>query len=295
MTSVVVTVVVPTYRRPRQLRSCLEALAAQTLREPWEVVVVDDGSPEPVDLGRSGTAYPAGWRVITQPNSGPSTARNRGVKAARGEFVAFTDDDCRAHATWLENLVAAARRQPGILVGGTTRNGLPKDLFASTSQLIIDMVYEHFNADRNNAYFLASNNVLCSRDRFLEVGGFDEAFLRAGAEDREFCDRWRAAGWPIVWLPDAVVEHRHAQTLRQFLDLHIRYGRGAYRYQALRRQRGSGTMRDDLGFHRSLPRRIWRRLGHDGSLCSDVATVAALVAWQAANAAGFCIEAFTRK
>lgn len=286
-----VTVIVPTYRRPRQLKACLEALAKQTLADPWEVIVVDDGSPEPPDPSVERLITDQGWRVIRQANAGPSAARNRGARDARGEFIAFTDDDCLPEPTWLEVLERAARQRPGALVGGTTFNGLTEDFFASTSQLIVDVVYEHFNADPDNGYFLASNNVLCARERFLEIGGFDEGFPRAGAEDRDLCDRWRTKCWPIVWRPDARVEHRHAQNLRQFIDLYIRYGRGAYRYQASRRQRGSGSMRDDFGFHKTLPRRVWRRLVKQQGLLSGGATIAALLIWQVANAAGFLLEA----
>ena len=267
------------------------SLASQDLLEPWEVVVVDDGSPEPPDPVVEGLVAARGWRLIRQANAGPSAARNRGVREARGEFVAFTDDDCRPEPAWLETLLRAARERPGALVGGTTFNGLTDDFFASTSQLIVDFVYEHFNADPNDGFFLASNNILCSRERFLDLSGFDEGFSRAGAEDRDFCDRWRMRGWPIVWRSEARVEHRHGQSFRQFVDLYIRYGRGAYRYQAIRKQRGSGTMREDLGFHKTLPRRVRRHLKQRGHAGAAIPTIAALGVWQVANAAGFLLEA----
>lgn len=291
MSRIVVTVVVPTYRRPLQVRGCLEALAAQRLDEPWEVVVVDDGSPEPPDPRVESLVAARGWRLVRQANAGPSAARNRGVQEARGEFIAFTDDDCLPEPAWLETLLRAVRERPHALVGGTTVNGLTGDFFASTSQLIVDLVYEHFNADPDDGYFLASNNILCARHLFLEIGGFDESFPRAGAEDRDFCDRWRMRGWPIVWRPEARVEHRHGQSFRQFVDLYVRYGRGAYRYQSIRKERGSGTMREDLGFHTTLPRRVWRHLKRQGGVGAGIATVAALGMWQVANAAGFVLEA----
>ena len=180
--AVAVTVVVPTYRRPRQLQECLEALAAQRLEEPWDVVVVDDGSPGPPDPGVESLVAARGWRLVRQANAGPSAARNRGVREARGEFIAFTDDDCLPEPAWLETLLRAARNRQNALVGGTTVNGLTSDFFASTSQLIVDLVYEHFNADPDDGYFLASNNILCSRAWFQDVGGFDESFPRAGAD-----------------------------------------------------------------------------------------------------------------
>jgi GT2 family glycosyltransferase len=293
----VVSVVIPAYRRPGRLLECLGALARQTFREPWEVMVVDDGSPEPIAsaLQHPGRSFGLSLRVHRQDNGGPASARNTAVREARGAFIAFTDDDCRPEPTWLELLMKAGRERDGALVGGTTVNGLPQELFTVTSQFIVDLVYAHFNADPERAYFLASNNLLCRRDRFLEIGGFDAEFPRAGAEDREFCDRWRMRGWPLVWRPEARVVHFHHQTLRSFVDLHLRYGRGAFLYQAKRRERGSGTMSDDLAFHRSLIRDLqsgMRRLPDD---LSRWQVLAALGLWQSANAAGFAAEALVAK
>ncbi|MCX5966637.1 MAG: galactosyltransferase-related protein [Cyanobacteria bacterium] len=140
-------------------------------------------------------------------------------------------------------------------------------------------------------YFLASNNILFSKQRFLEIGGFDPSFSRAGAEDRDFCDRWRMAQWPLVWEPSACVIHRHSQTLWTFIRLHIRYGRGAFRYQALRQQRGSGTILEDFGFHRSLPRRVIQCFMTEHRVRKPLQTLIGLGIWQIANAMGFAIEA----
>lgn len=291
MTEPAVTVVVPTFSRPRQLQTCLEALALQTLREPWEVIVVDDGSPRPLDGLAEAFAGRLDLRTVRQANSGPAAARNRGVAEARGEYVAFTDDDCRPESAWLETLLVAGRGRPGAIVGGRTWNGLPDELFASTSQMIVDLVYEHFNTDPDNAYFFASNNVLCPRERFLALGGYDRRYPRAGAEDRDFCDRWRVNGWPLVWREGARVEHRHSQSLCGFIELHFRYGRGAHLYQAMRRSRRSGTMRDDLGFHATLMRRVRGRLTAERARWWWGRVVACLALWQAANAAGFAFDA----
>jgi len=295
MAQPVVSVVIPTYRRLRQLRECLTALAAQTLpRDAFEVVVVDDGSPEGLGALADDFAARMQVRVIRQENAGPSAARNNGVRHAAGELVALTDDDCVPAPTWLETLVAGERARPGSLVGGSTRNGLEDCLFSETSQWIIDMVYDHFNRDHEDAYFFTSNNMLCSRQRYAEIGGFDESFTRAGAEDRDFCDRWRAAGWPLIWRPQATIEHRHPQTLARFLGLHYRYGRGAYLYHGRRRTRATGTMQDDLGFHAGLPMRIWNGMGRYSGVFKRAKLAGALALWQMANVAGFCAQALSR-
>lgn len=291
-----VSVVIPTYGRPRQLRECLEALAAQTLpHDAFEVVVVDDGSPQEIDSIGADFAGRLHVRIIRQKNAGPAAARNRGAEEAAGELIAFTDDDCLPSPAWLENLMAGDRDRPGGLVGGSTENGLRDEVFSEASQWIIDMVYDHFNGDKNDAYFFTSNNMLCSRRRYLELGGFDELFPRAGAEDRDMCDRWRARGWPLISRPEAKVEHRHSQSLGVFLDVHYRYGRGAWLYHGKRRTRGTGTMKDDLGFHATLPRRIWGGLSRYRGFWRRAQMCVALTLWQLANTAGFCAEAMRRR
>jgi len=291
MTQPLLTVVIPTYARPRQLTACLAALVGQRLEVPWEVVVVDDGSPEPLDSIAEAFHGRLDLRIERQANAGPARARNRGVAVARGRFIAFTDDDCLPEPDWLGALLRREALTPGAMVGGTTNNGLDGDLFASASQLIVDLVYDHFNADPSQATFLTSNNILCSRERFEAIGGFDVTFPRAGAEDRDFCDRWKTAGWPLVWEPAARIEHRHAQNLRKFIDLHFRYGRGAYLYHRRRLERGSGGIGRDIGFHASILPRLRALRGDRRVAGRALAILATFGIWQGANAAGFAREA----
>ena len=180
-------------------------------------------------------------------------------------------------------------------MGGITCNGLTDDLFATTSQMIIDLVYEHFNADEASTYFLTSNNILCSRAAYRELGGFDTSFPRAGAEDRDFCNRWWASGRPLRLVPAATLAHHHSQNLNRFLGLHYRYGRGAYVYHAKRQRRGSGTMAQDLNFHLSLLPRLPRHLRRHRGLAWKAKIVSAMLLWQAANAAGFFHQAVAER
>src|SRR6185312_2066302 len=93
-----VSVVVPTYRRPDLLDRCLTALAAQDF-DAWayEIVVADDAASDATRRQVEGWAaknpVPAHYLAVTATR-GPSGARNAGWRLARGEIVAFTDDDC---------------------------------------------------------------------------------------------------------------------------------------------------------------------------------------------------------
>lgn len=242
--SLLFTVVVPTYARRRRLKACLEALASlQYPRARFEVIVVDDGSPAPprelVDEFRERLDV----KLLSQPHAGPAAARNRGAKGARGDYLAFTDDDCAAAPDWLGRLAARFEAEPQSAVGGRTINGLPHNIYSEASQLLSSYLYEYYNKDPIRAGFLTSGNIAFPVERFRALGGFDESFRGAAAEDRDLCDRWLHAGYGMVFAPEAVVYHFHELTLRAFWLQHYGYGRGADRFYVKRARRGRGGFR----------------------------------------------------
>ncbi|HEV2763340.1 MAG TPA: glycosyltransferase, partial [Pyrinomonadaceae bacterium] len=215
------SVVVPTRARPAQLAACLDALARQEYpRERFEVVVVNDGGPEPSEVFER-FAGRLDATLVTQKHAGPAAARNTGARRARAPFLAFTDDDCRPDPVWLKALEARLRDAPGAAVGGRTVNALPRNLFSTASQSLTEYLYEYFDAAEGRAAFFTSNNLALSSELFRAVGGFDESFPLAAGEDRELCDRWRARGHRLTYAPDAVVRHAHALTLRSFCRQHF--------------------------------------------------------------------------
>jgi glycosyltransferase involved in cell wall biosynthesis len=94
-----ISVVIPAYS-PAWLDDALDSVRAQTVRD-WELIVVDDGSPDPVRPRRTDDVV-----LIRQPNEGPGGARNRGAALARGELVAYLDTDDRWTPDKLERPVA---------------------------------------------------------------------------------------------------------------------------------------------------------------------------------------------
>jgi len=290
-----VSVVIPARDRPGQLRACLEALAGSDLpRSAFEVVVVDDGGRVPLDaLVRSFESRLA-VSLRRQEGSGPACARNTGARLASGELLAFVDDDCLPSPSWLGELARACRSTPHCLVGGRTVNALESNLCAGASQLLIDYLFGYFNSEPEGARFLTSNNMAVPRQGYLEIGGMDESFPRAAAEDRDLCDRWRAKGWPVAFAPNAVVSHAHRMTFAGFLRQHFNYGRGAWLYHHLRRLRSGLSLRvEPASFYRNLAAYPFR-LGH----CRQRAAISALLFLaQVANTVGYGVEglcAFSR-
>ena len=245
-------VVVPSYARPERLRACLDSLAGQE-GGPYPTIVVDDGSPEP--LAPLCEAYP--WvTYLRQANAGPAAARNAGAHAARAagaRFLCFTDDDCRPHPGWVRALVVAQAGDPARLVGGRVENALPGNAYAAASQTLCDYLYAYHGADRGEAPFFTSNNMGCSAAGFAAIGGFDETFPLAAAEDRDFGHRWRERNGLLVYAADAVVDHAHALTLARFWRQHANYGRGARHLHRVMAGRGDGSPKlERMAFYAGL-------------------------------------------
>jgi len=282
------SVVVPTYERPAQLDACVRALSRlEYPRERFEVLIVDDASARPPHELIEQFRGALDVKLFAQAkNSGPAAARNLGARHARGELLAFTDDDCEPERGWLRAFASRFAEAPARIVGGRTVNALARNPYAETSQLIIDVVYAHFNRDGRGARFFASNNFAAHAASFREASGFDETFRTS--EDREICARWRSRGLGLAYEPRAVVMHSHTLTLGSLWRQHFGYGRGALRFHRARAAQGDGPFKPDADFYTKLLRAALSRTPK-----SKAAQLTALLLWsQAANAAGFFYEKF---
>lgn len=202
-------------------------------------------------------------------------------KAAR--LSARGSDVRRLHA-----LASYFAQTPERLIGGRTLNALSLNPYAETSQLIIEVVYAHFNADPNDARFFAANNFAVSAEQFRRMQGFDKSFTTS--EDREFCDRWRTRGLGLTYAPEAVIYHAHDLTLRSLWRQHFSYGRGARRFHRARAAKGNGRFKPDLAFYSKL-----LRASASPARKTRAAQLTALLFWsQLANAAGFFYEKYRR-
>lgn len=255
------TVVIPSFNRPARLKRCLEALTELKYpRQLFSVIVVDDGSPEPLEPVPAAFADALRVRCVRQRNQGPAAARNHGVQLADDEWIAFTDDDCRPDPLWLNALASEASRAPGAALGGRVINALTGNIYAESSQLLVDYLYDYYRGRPEAPAFFTSNNLAFPAEAFRELGGFDLSFPLAAGEDREVCDRWRRSGRELRFVPQAVVRHEHNLHAKTFLKQHFNYGRGAWQFHQLRaRSQGGEVKVEPWGFYWDLLRYPLRR------------------------------------
>jgi len=287
-----ISIVIPTHGRPEKLWRCLQAIGGlQYPTDRFEVIVVDDGSPVAVEtsVASFGESFPL--RVIRQENRGPAVARNTGMQSAAGSLVAFTDDDCLPDRDWLGQLAERHNRYPDAALGGRVHNALPHRICSESSQLLVDYLYQYYETLSKGIGFFTSNNLAFPTAALKRLGGFDETFPLAAGEDREICDRWTRHGMPLLYVPEAIVHHAHDLNISRFARQQFNYGRGAWHFHNLRkRHTNTGHRVEPARFYLGMilypfGKRNWLRSAQASSL---------MVFSQAANAAGFFYERFSR-
>lgn len=286
-----VSVVVPTQGRPDLLRRCLHAIAGLDYpADLIETVVVADGSaPRALVEELAGRLD---VRLVEQASAGPAGARNRGLRTARHAIVAFTDDDCAPEPGWLRALVGGIGTEPATLFGGPSITAFPENAYACASHLLLDFLYAYYDGGRAPARFLIASNLAASRDRLEELGGFDDRMQLAGGEDRDLCERWQRAGWPVRFVEDAIVRHYSDPSPGDFWRRHFTYGRGASHLADARARRGAERARlEPPRFYLDLVRLPLAAGAANGRSRSRALLLSGLLlASQAAYAAGFAWE-----
>ena len=206
-----VSVVVPVRDREHVIGACLDSiLASDYPADRLEVVVADNASTDgTADVLRR---YGARIRVVYETKRGPAAARNAGLRAARGEVIAFTDSDCIVDRAWLAHIVAPlADRNVG--AAGGCKRAFPS---GSDVEHFGERIHDHARAIHEfRPPYLITMNVSARRELLQQIGGFDERLLRC--EDVDLSYRIAQAGYRFAYTPDAVIYHRNRSTVPELI------------------------------------------------------------------------------
>jgi glycosyltransferase involved in cell wall biosynthesis len=203
----VVSVVVPTHDRADYLAVTLDSLKDQDFDEPYEVIVVDDGSRDatPSVARRSSVRY-----IRHDPPRGVNAARNEGARNAEADLIAFVDDDVHAPQTWLRALVQGARKHPDAeAFGGPIRARFEGPAPRSCGRELPPITTLDLGPEDREAELVWSANMLVRRSALERVGDFDES-LPTGGDEEDWLRRLRANGGTVIYLANAGLDHRRA-------------------------------------------------------------------------------------
>ena len=216
--SELVSVVVCTHNGSRTLRRCLEGVTK--LRYPrYEVIVVDDGSTDATPA----IAAEFDVRLISIEPRGLSAARNVGLAAARGDIVAYLDDDAWPDPDWLRFLALAFRASDHAAIGGPN---LPPSDEGPVATCVANSPGgpTHVLLSDSEAEHIPGCNMAFRRHALECIGGFDPQFLTAG-DDVDVCWRLQDAGESLGFHAAAVVWHRRRDSVRTYWQQQVGYGR----------------------------------------------------------------------
>jgi glycosyltransferase involved in cell wall biosynthesis len=204
-----VSVVIPAYNAAATIAETLDSVLAQTFTD-YEIIVVNDGSPDAAELEKTLAAYFEKIVYIKQTNGGAAAARNAAIENARGEFVAFVDADDiwqpEFLASQMEFLTANNLEMvyADAVFFGAARGGAAETFMQKApSEGKVD--FASLVGFRCNV--LTSATVV-SRRKVLEVGMFDAELPRACAEDFDLWARLARAGTQIGYQKKVLLKHR---------------------------------------------------------------------------------------
>jgi glycosyltransferase involved in cell wall biosynthesis len=253
-----VSVVVPCFNAERTLVKCVEGCLCQDYAN-LEIIFVDDGSDDATAaiLG----AY-EGITVLTQENSGAAAARNLGWRSSSGQIICFTDSDCIPNPQWVSRLVEHYTDPVVGGVGGGYDIANPESWLAR--YIHEEIRQRHLRMPRRVNY-LGSFNVSYRRAVLEQVGGFDERFRRASAEDNDLSYQVMKQGYALLFDADNCVAHHHTESFWHYIRQ--QFGHGYWRISLYSKQPDTLVGDQYIGFFELLQLPLSILAGLAGVLC----------------------------
>ncbi len=218
------SVVIPVRKFNPYLKEILKALANQTFKEFETIVILDSLDNEVMHL------YPE-VTFLESGAVGPAKKRNIGANKARGQILAFLDDDAFPAKNWLKNAKSVFDETGTYALGGPAMTPPDAGVREKLSGDILESwlsggftTYRHVPRDRRNINDYPSVNLFVEKEAFIKVGGFDEAFWPG--EDTKLClDLIKLKKKDFIYDPSIIVYHHRRDLYLPFLKQISRYGR----------------------------------------------------------------------
>ncbi len=229
------SIVIPTYQRTSWLLELLQSLAIQ--KGSFEVIVVDDGSPEGDHKEKSvkGGSWSFPLTYIRQDHAGPATARNRGLTLASSNIISFLDDDTAVEPNWTQHIALGYEDSKIAGVAGRTLSYRVETLAERFLDHEQHLVRHQFQSDGSLAYVCTANSSFL-KSVLEQVNGFNCNLPLPAGDDMDLGFRIRKQGYFFRFNPEAVAKHRHRATLLAMWNLFLISGRGAYMCAQLNRE-----------------------------------------------------------
>lgn len=198
--SPIVSVVIPCYNDKNYIQETIKCVLSQSYQN-FEIIIVDDGSDDATKQVLH-TLTNNRIKVITQTNSGPSAARNRGFNTASGSYILTIDADDTVEETFLEKAVAILNKNSVLGAVSSHCNVFVKNHEVISKHKPKGGTLNDFLFENNSASF-----ALIRKETWQDAGGYDEAMI-TGFEDWEFWISATKKGWKVEMIPELLFNYR---------------------------------------------------------------------------------------
>ncbi len=216
-TQLSVTLAIPCFNTESFIKDALDSIASQSVA-PQEILIIDDGSTD--NTQTIVKKFPHVRLIIHEQNRGIAGSRNSAWQAATSKIIIFMDADGIADPLFIEKILAQYNTENVAGVGGMGIESIQENIYDRWRK---EILFQHWGKTlRGDVPFLFG---LCSSYRISvleEIGGFKETF-RVSGEDMDAGFRIHAAGYQLVYTPDAIVQHQRRDTKESIQKMAYRH------------------------------------------------------------------------
>lgn len=240
-----VSIIVPAYNASDIIKTCIEALLAiEYPKDKLEIIVVDNNSGD--ETRSLIEKYPVILETETKIQSSYA-ARNRGILRATGEIIAFTDSDCIVEPQWIKEGVKFFVDKNCGAVAGEIISSPPTTLIEEYLKSRYFLSQKH---TLNHSFYPypQTANAFYRRSVLETIGFFDPQMVSGGDADIS----WRMqmqTGYRLCHAPDAIIQHKHRNTIKGFYEQNRTYGIGRFdletKYEKEMRAKGILLRKDE--------------------------------------------------
>ncbi len=235
-----ISVIIPVYNRPEELKELLDSLTIQHYKDCTEVIIVEDGSSLTSEESVAQFRNQLNIKYIKQDNAGPSAARNRGAQEAVGEYLFFFDSDCALPSDFFDKIHSSLQENSFDCFG---TKDTAHSFFSPIQKAISYSMTSFFTTGgirggkegKMDAFYPRSYSMGVRKSVYDQVNGFAPD-MRYG-EDIDFSLRVKEAGYKIGLVPGTYVYHKRRSTFRSFFKQ--TFCSGTARIDLARRHKGA--------------------------------------------------------
>jgi glycosyltransferase involved in cell wall biosynthesis len=217
--SVKISVIVPTKNSKNRIETCLNSLVHQSYPN-YEIIIVDGHSSD--DTINIVSKYSV--RVFFEEGGTRASACNVGISNAKGEIVAFTDDDCVVPENWLEQIAVNFANREIQVLGGPSLTPAESTRLEKALGVTYAQVVQLTSIGNKSGEKVAGCNSAYRKSTVIDIGGFNEKLVTA--EETELHSRIHKNGGKIFYDPNMAVLHFRRASFRSFFKQFYRYGLG---------------------------------------------------------------------